>query len=141
MDFLFLIIGIAVGAAIIYLLFKSKSNVVMDTSLLDAKIVELDKQKAVLESKLENAAKEYERLEYDFKTTREQLIHDATKEKEKLNSEIHQLRGDLNNANIRIERSIETFKAQEDKLTTLKGELKMCTKSTQPNSKTLPIKF
>jgi DNA recombination protein RmuC len=123
MDFLFLIIGIAVGAAIIYLLFKSKSNVVMDTSLLDAKIVELDKQKAVLESKLENAAKEYERLEYDFKTTREQLIHDATKEKEKLNSEIHQLRGDLNNANIRIERSIETFKAQEDKLTTLKGEL------------------
>ncbi|MBL7884541.1 MAG: DNA recombination protein RmuC [Bacteroidia bacterium] len=123
MDFLFLIVGIVIGAFVIYLFLKSKNNGIADTTSLDNKIIELDKQKAVLESKLENAQKEYERLEYDFKTTREQLIHDSTKEKEKLNSEVHQLRTELNAANIRIERSIETFKAQEEKLTTLKGEL------------------
>ncbi|MBL7889644.1 MAG: DNA recombination protein RmuC [Bacteroidia bacterium] len=123
MELLYLIIGILIGAAIMYFFLKSKNDAGADTSALDSRIVELDKQKAVLESKLENAQKEYERLDYDFKTSREQLIHDSTKEKEKLNSEIHQLRNELNGANIRIERSIEAFKAQEDKYTTLKAEL------------------
>jgi len=123
MDFLFLVVGIFIGFAIAYLFFKSKNNRAFDSSAFETKIAELDKQKAVLEAKLESANKDYERLDYESKTTREQLIHDASKEKEKLNSEIHTLRNDLNNANIRIERSIEAFKAQEEKYTLLKSEL------------------
>jgi DNA recombination protein RmuC len=123
MDFLFLILGIFIGFAFAYLFFKSKNNQAFDSSAFEAKITDLDKQKAVLESKLESANKDYERLDYESKTAREQLVHDSLKEKEKLNSEIHTLRNDLNNANIRIERSIEAFKAQEEKYTLLKSEL------------------
>jgi hypothetical protein len=81
MEFLFLIIGLLLGAVLAFLFFKSKNNVGIDTSTLDLKIIELDKEKAVLETKLENAFKDYERLDYDFKTFREQLTHDFNKEK------------------------------------------------------------
>jgi DNA recombination protein RmuC len=123
MEFLFLIIGLLLGAVLAFLFFKSKNNVGIDTSTLDLKIIELDKEKAVLETKLENAFKDYERLDYDFKTFREQLTHDFNKEKEKLNTEIHELRSQLNASTIRVERSIEAFKAQEEKSVVLKNEL------------------
>ncbi len=123
MEFLFLIIGLVLGFSIAYLLLKSKQNNGDESSLLENKIADLDKQKAVLETRLENASKENDRLEYDSKTTREQLVHDASKEKEKLNSEIHELRNQLNAANIRIERSIEAFKAKDEKHTELKADV------------------
>lgn len=123
MNFLFLLIGIVIGCVITFLFLKSKNNTISDTSDLDSKIIDLDKQKAILEEKLKNAIKDYDRIDYEFKTTKEQLVHDSTKEKEKLNSEIDDLRTQLNNANIRIERSIEAFKAQEEKYTILKTEL------------------
>lgn len=123
MSILFLSIGLVLGATLAYLFFKTKQNPSIDTSLYDQKIAELDKEKAVLSTKLEASAKEYERLEYDSKTAREQLLADSNKEKEKSTIEIQELRTELNNANIRIERSIEAFKAQEEKYITLKDEL------------------
>lgn len=123
MEFLFLIIGLGLGFVIAFLFLKSKNNGIIDTSLQDAKIIELDKQNAVLKTQLENAAKEYERLEYDFKTTKEQLIHDSGKEKEKLQVELNSEKEKLNKAESRIARAEEIFKSQEEKFTTLKSEL------------------
>ncbi|OFY85251.1 MAG: DNA polymerase V [Bacteroidetes bacterium RIFCSPLOWO2_12_FULL_35_15] len=123
MEFLFLIIGLSLGFVIAFLFFKSKNNGIIDTSLQDAKIIELDKQNAVLKTQLENAAKEYERLDYDFKTSKEQLIHDSGKEKEKLQVELNSEKEKLSKAESRIARAEEIFKSQEEKFTTLKSEL------------------
>jgi DNA recombination protein RmuC len=123
MEFLFLLIGLALGFAIAYFFFKSKGNETVDNSAFETKINELDKQNAVLETKLQNAFEDKQRMEYEYKTSKEQQQHETLKEKEKLNSEIHELRTQLNAANIRIERSVEAFKAQEEKNTTLKSEL------------------
>lgn len=123
MEFLFLIIGLILGFTIAFLFFKSKDNGVIDTSQQDAKIIELDKHNAVLKTQLENAAKDYERLEYDFKTTKEQLIHDSGKEKEKLQIELNSEKEKLSKAESRIARAEEIFKAQDEKLSTQKEEL------------------
>ena len=123
MEFLFLIIGLGLGFVIAFLFFKSKNNGVIDTSQQDAKIIDLDKQNAVLKTQLDNAAKEYERLDYEFKTTKEQLIHDAVKEKEKLQYDLNTEKEKLSKAESRIARAEEIFKSQEEKFTTLKSEL------------------
>ena len=123
MEFIFLIIGLILGFVIAFLFFKSKNNGVIDTSQQDAKIIDLDKQNAVLKTQLESAAKDYERVDYDFKTTKEQLIHDSTKEKEKLQIELNFEKEKLSKAESRIARAEEIFKSQEEKFTTLKSEL------------------
>jgi DNA recombination protein RmuC len=128
MEFLFLIIGLGLGFAMAYFFLKSKQNQNPDNVALETRLNELDKLNAVLESKLQNAFDEIQRMEYDYKTSKEQLQHEALKEKEKLNSEIHELRNQLHSSNIRIERSIEAFKTQEEKNATLKSELETINK-------------
>ncbi len=123
MEFIFLIIGLILGFVIAFLFFKSKNNGVIDTSQQDAKIIDFDKQNAILKTQLESAAKDYERVDYDFKTTKEQLIHDSTKEKEKLQIELNFEKEKLSKAESRIARAEEIFKSQEEKFTTLKSEL------------------
>ncbi len=123
MEFIFLIIGLILGFVIAFLFFKSKNNGVIDTRQQDAKIIDFDKQNAILKTQLESAAKDYERVDYDFKTTKEQLIHDSTKEKEKLQIELNFEKEKLSKAESRIARAEEIFKSQEEKFTTLKSEL------------------
>ena len=101
MEFLFLIIGLVLGFVLAFLFFKSKNIAGADTSISDSKIIELDKQNAVLKSQFENANKENLRI-----------LSEGKEEKQRLNSEIEKLRSELNNANARIEGSIEKFKAQ-----------------------------
>src|ERR1035437_8610336 len=108
MEFLFLIIGLVLGFAIAFLFFKSKNNTVIDTSQQDAKIIELDKQNAVLKTQLENASKDFDRLE---------------KEKEKLQVELNAEKEKSGKAESRIARAEEIFKSQEEKFSTLKSEL------------------
>ncbi len=108
MEFLFLIVGCVLGAVIVFLFFRSKQNAGMDTSVSDEKIIELDKEKLVLKTQLDNAASEKQRL---------------NSEKEKLSEEIIIFRNQLNEANITIAKAREAFKAQDEKHITLKSEL------------------
>lgn len=112
MDFLFIAVGCVFGFVIAFLFLRNKNNAVADTSVLDAKIVELEKDKLVLQTNLINAEKENQRLKTDL-----------TLEKEKLNTEIITLRKDLNDSNITIAKAREAFRSQEEKSATLKSEL------------------
>lgn len=112
MEFLFLVVGATFGFVIAYLFFKSKNNEGQDTSALDAKIIALDKDKLVLETHLQNAEKETDRLSADLKNANEQFAKDVSEEREKLSK-----------AESRIAAATEVYKAQEDKYKTLKSEL------------------
>lgn len=108
MNFLFLIAGCVFGVLIAFLFSRSKQNMSLDTSVFDKKIIELDKEKLVLQTQLDNAASEKQRLD---------------SEKEKINAELNTLRNQLNETNITIAKAREAFKAQDEKYTTLKSEL------------------
>jgi DNA recombination protein RmuC len=101
MEILFLVIGLALGFVIVFLFFKGKQNSGSDTSMLDSKIVGLEKD-------LSFAEKEKIRL---------------SSEKENLLGEITTSREELNAANITIAKAREAFKSQEEKFSTLKSEL------------------
>lgn len=112
MELLYIAVGCVFGCVITFLFLKNKNNAIADTSVLDNKIIELDKDKLVLQTNLTNAEKENQRLK-----------NDLTTEKENLNVEINTLRKELNDSNITIAKAREAFKAQEEKSTTLKSEL------------------
>jgi DNA recombination protein RmuC len=112
MEILFLIVGLALGFVIAFLFFKGKQNGSTDTSVLDSKINELDKQNAVLKTQIENQLNENQKVSVEYKQEKDRLVADVEKYREQLNA-----------ANNRIEGSIEKFKAQEEKFTTLKSEL------------------
>jgi DNA recombination protein RmuC len=101
MDILFLLIGLVLGFGIAFLFFKGKQNVVPDTSILDSKIIGLEKDFSFAE-------KEKNRI---------------LSEKELLNKELISIREELNASNITIAKAREAFKSQEEKFTTLKSEL------------------
>ncbi len=108
MEILFLIVGLILGFVIAFLFLKNKNNAVADTSLLDAKIFELEKTKVILETHFENAKKDIERINSE----KENLTKDLNVEREKLKE-----------AEKRITKSLSTFEAQNEKFSTLKMEL------------------
>jgi len=110
MEVLFLLIGIALGFLIAYLFYKSKAGVLTDTSMLDTKISELDKQNIIQQANLTNSEKDVIRLQEEGK----QLTNLLNIEKEKLSA-----------SEARIAASIEKFKSQEEKFSTLKSELEL----------------
>lgn len=112
MEILFLIVGLALGVVIAFLFFKGKQNTGADTTLLDSKINDLDKQNAVLKIQIDAASKENQKLILEYRL-----------EKERLKDDVEKYRTELNAANNRIEGSIEKFKAQDEKYKTLKEEL------------------
>ena len=101
MDILFLLIGLVLGFGIAFLFFKGKQSVGSDTSILDSKIIGLEKDFSFAE-------KEKNRILF---------------EKELLNKELISIREELNASNITIAKAREAFKSQEEKFTTLKSEL------------------
>ncbi|MCW3104659.1 MAG: rmuC [Bacteroidetes bacterium] len=134
MEILLLIIGLALGFVIAFLLLKNRNTAVADTSALDARIVELEKEKLVLATNFENAQREIARLSDELKSLKEQSHAEMQEErsrneqhleaeKEKAAAEINTLRKELNDANITIAKAREAFKAQEEKFVTLKSEL------------------
>lgn len=134
MEILLLIIGLALGAVIVFLFLKGKQNGVADTSLFEKKITELEMAKAVLKTQLEHAGSENQRMiseqkdlresyAAELKSVRELAAEELTTEREKLNAELSVLRKEVNEANITIAKAREAFKAQEEKFTTLKAEL------------------
>jgi DNA recombination protein RmuC len=134
MEILFLISGLILGFIIAYLFLKNKAAATGDTSVFDAKLIELEKQKLVISTNFENAQKEITRLTEELRLAREQfhaeLADEREKnnssintEREKANSEINLIRKELNEANITIAKAREAFKAQEEKYVTLKSEL------------------
>lgn len=101
MDILFLLIGLVLGFGIAFLFFKGKQSVGSDTSILDSKIIGLEKDFSFAE-------KEKNRILF---------------EKELLSKELVSIREELNASNITIAKAREAFKSQEEKFTTLKSEL------------------
>ncbi len=101
MEFLFIAVGCIFGLVIAFLFFKSKQNANHDTSALDTKIVELEKEKIAADEKLKNAV-------------------DSKKE---ISDELTEHRKKLNDANIRLAKAEEAFENQKEKLATLKSEL------------------
>ncbi|MBL0328450.1 MAG: DNA recombination protein RmuC [Bacteroidetes bacterium] len=101
MEFLFLIFGLILGFGIAYLFFKGKQTAVVDTSVLDSKVLSLEK-------------------DLSFSEREKQRI---SSEKEQLNSELIQEKEKVLKAETRIARAEEIFKSQEEKFNTLKSEL------------------
>jgi DNA recombination protein RmuC len=123
MEFLFIAVGCVFGAVIAFLFLKSKQNVVMDTSVLDSKIVELEKDKLVLTTNLSNTEKEIARLGSELKNVKEQSNQELNRERDKYAVEINSEKEKLSKSESRIARAEEVFKSQEDKYNTLKSEL------------------
>lgn len=135
MEFLFLVIGCILGFVIAFLFFKLKQNSsIPDTSTVDNQIIELDKQKLVLQTNLNNTEKEIQRLQQELKTSKEQLTAELTSEREKhqkeISSERERLQNEINSekeknskAESRLAKAEQVFQSQEEKLATLKNEL------------------
>lgn len=123
MEFLFIIVGCIFGFAIAFLLFKLKQTQGGDTSVLDNKIIELDKDKLVLQTNFSNAEKENRRLTDELKNVKEQLAIELTLEREKFIREINLEKEKLGKAETRLAKAEQVFQSQEEKLTTLKSEL------------------
>jgi DNA recombination protein RmuC len=123
MEFLFIAVGCVFGFVIAFLFFKSKQNAGADTTVLDAKIIALDKEKLVLQTNTANLEKENQRLNAEFKSTKEQLSAELSLEREKYLKENNIEKEKLNKAETRIARAEEVFKSQEEKFSTLKAEL------------------
>jgi len=123
MEFLFLIIGLILGFALAFLFFKSKQSENMNTSGLDLKIIELDKEKLVLTTHLTNTEKENNRLAAELKNSKEQFVQELSREREKYLNEMNGEKEKLSKAESRIARAEEIFKSQEEKYNTLKSEL------------------
>jgi len=112
MEIVYLIIGLVLGFVIAFLLLRNKNNAAADSLVPDGRIVELDKQNAVLKAQLDAAVNENQKTGGEYK-----------EEKIRLNSEVEKLRSELSSANARIEGSIEKFRAQDEKYKMLKEEL------------------
>ncbi len=123
MQFLFLIIGLLLGVALAFLFLKSKNTEGADTSVLDLKIIELDKEKLVLTTNLSNVEKENNRLATELKNGKEHFTQELNREREKYLNEINTEKEKLSKAESRIARAEEIFKSQEEKYNTLKSEL------------------
>lgn len=134
MEILFLIIGVFIGAVIAYLFLKNNQSANADTAVFDKKIKDLEIEKIVLKTQQENLIADNQRLNSELKIvreqthselklTREQAVSELNNEKEKLNAEIVVWRNKSNELEIRIAKSLESFRAQEEKYTTLKIEL------------------
>lgn len=123
MEFLFIVVGFIFGFVIAFLLFKLKQNQGIDTSVLDNKIIELDKEKLVLQTNFSNAEKENRRITDELKTVKEQLATELSLEREKFIREINLEKEKLSKAEARLAKAEQVFQSQEEKLTTLKSEL------------------
>jgi DNA recombination protein RmuC len=123
MEFLFLLIGLILGFVIVFLFLKSKQNAGTDTSGLDSKIIELDKDKLVLQTNLSNSEKENQRLTNELKSVKEQLSAELISEREKYLKEINAEKEKLSKADSRLAKAEQVFQSQEEKSTTLKSEL------------------
>jgi DNA recombination protein RmuC len=123
MEIIFLIIGLALGFLIAFLLFKNKNNTVTDTSEIDQKVIILEKDKLVLDANFRNAEREIIRLTSELKDLQEKYLNELNREREKYLSEINAEKEKLSKAEARIARAEEVFKSQEEKHSTLKNEL------------------
>ncbi|MES2590411.1 MAG: DNA recombination protein RmuC [Bacteroidota bacterium] len=123
MEFLFIAVGCAFGFVIAFLFLKTKQNAGSDTSLLDARIIELDKEKLVLQTNFANAEKENQRLHAELKSVKEQLSIELISEREKYLKEINTEKDKLSKAESRLAKAEQIFQSQDEKLTTLKAEL------------------
>ena len=67
MEFLFIAIGFLFGFVIAYLFLKSKPTENTATAVLEFKIIELEKEKVILQTNIANSEKDYNRLANEFK--------------------------------------------------------------------------
>jgi DNA recombination protein RmuC len=123
MEIVLLIIGLALGFVIAFLFLKNRNSGLTDTSAFDAKIVELEKQKLVLDTNYQNAGNEIARLQSELKTLKEQYSIELAKEREKNAIELNAEKDKLSKAEARIARAEEVFKSQEEKHKSLKEDL------------------
>lgn len=124
MEFLFLVAGCILGFVIAFLFFKLKQNAsIPDSSALNNQIIELDKQKLVLQTNLGNLEKEAQRLQHELKTNKEQLSAELIAEREKYQNDINAEKEKLSKAESRLAKAEQVFQSQEEKLATLKNEL------------------
>lgn len=123
MEFLFIAVGCVFGCLITFLFFRSKQNESQDTSPWDKKIVDLDKEKLVLETNLLNVTKDNTRLTSELRNNKEQFTQEVDRMREMYLTEINTEKDKLSKAESRIARAEEIFKSQEEKYNTLKSEL------------------
>lgn len=101
MDVLFLLIGLILGFGIAYLFLKGKQNAGSDISILDSKIIGLEKDLSFVEREKQRIFSEKEILNTEYSLEKEKVLKGET----------------------RIARAEEIFKSQEEKFNTLKSEL------------------
>ena len=123
MEFLFIALGCVFGFVIAFLFYKSKQNAGADTSLFDNKIIELDKEKLVLQTNMINSEKENLRLTNELKSVKEQLSAELVSDREKYLGEINIEKEKLSKADSRLAKAEQVFQSQEEKFSTLKSEL------------------
>jgi len=123
MEFLFIAVGCVFGFIIAFLFLKSKQHEGIDTSALDGKIIDLDKEKLVLQTNMINSEKENQRLTNELKDVKEQLSFEITSEREKYLKEINIEKEKLSKAESRLAKAEQVFQSQEEKFATLKSEL------------------
>ncbi len=105
MNILFLIVGIFIGVALGWFFQKSKGQ----ENGSEAKAIELDKEKGILEERLRNSIEESQKQQEELRTSREQLSLSTT----------------------RIAKAEEAYKNMQEKLSSQKVEMEELQKKSE----------
>ncbi|MBK9671585.1 MAG: DNA recombination protein RmuC [Bacteroidetes bacterium] len=109
MNFVFLAIGLLVGATVVWLYMQVKSS--QQNTEAVTRVQSLDKELAILTEKLQAAGTDKQRIQSDLLSEREVLKNELQKERELLAG-----------ANARLARAEEAFKGMNEKLSNEKQE-------------------
>lgn len=123
MEIIFLIIGLILGAVIVWFYAKSQKSDGTEVKHLNEKLIEEEKQKLVLQTQIENLEKEIGRLAKDLQDEKENHQTVLLEERSKYDQELNTLRNENLDLNIRLERARAEFQNQEQKIKEQKEEI------------------
>lgn len=134
MEILFLIIGLALGFVIAFLLFRGRNAAGPEQDMLGGKMTELEKEKLLLGAHISNAEKEIARMSSELKAVKEQTAAELSSERERYTvelsaerqkalAELNAEKEKLSRAEARIARAEEIYRSQEERYATLKADL------------------
>ncbi len=123
MDILFLIIGILIGAVVVWFYAKSQKSDSAEAKHLNEKLFEEEKQKLVLQTQIENYQKEINKLAKELQDEKEYHQSVIAAERAKYEQELNTLRNDFIESTKKLESARTHFQNQEQKIKEQKEEI------------------
>lgn len=123
MDIIFLIIGILIGAVVVWFYAKSQKSDSAEVKRANEKLFEEEKQKLVLQTQIENYKNEIAKLAKELQDEKEYHQSVIASERAKYEQELNTLRNDFIESTKKLESARTHFQNQEQKIKEQKEEI------------------